>query len=466
MCTSPITIYNNSRYVNLTSFDVKRTVPCGHCWQCQMAKQSEYAIRSYYEWQHSKSVGSFAYWDTLTYNDGHLPNVFGVPCFRRKDIQDFMKRLRYDLDDKFKLSKDAFRYLAIGEYGGKNGRPHYHVIFFCKFPEEVCSVTQFHNLVVQNWRPWNGNTDFYHGRDPESLKIKSNAGLQYVTKYLYKDAGLFSELRQKVDAKIAQRFPDIVISNATYRKRFQNFQLHSLGFGSYLLDCQDVSNMTCTMPTKDNPEKEFRLPLYYLRMRKDKKNVLPYMDLIEIEDDSYKWVCTPLYVKYKLSNIEKSIQDGAIALRNRILNLSSNVEKIKINDNNAYEKIHLMADAINIPISRISDFLLSLYDFDSLRSLYTYAVAQQFRIGDDVEKLEDVIYNRATDLGCTVNPLRYDLDDYACYNRNLYDYECYIRGSTLYDITLDLLNYVASIYGKLQLSSELNKLHSKQQINE
>ena len=110
--------------------------------------------------------------------------------------------------------------------------------------------------------------------------------------------------------------------------------------------------------------------------------------------------------------------------------------------------------------------LLSLYDIDSLRSLYTYAVSQQFRLGDDVERLEDVIYNRATDLGCTVNPLRYDLNDYAGYNRNLYDYECYIRGSTLYDITLDILNYVADIYGKLQLSSELNKLHSKQQINE
>lgn len=464
MCTSPITIYNNSKYVNLHSFDVKRTVPCGYCWQCQLAKQSEIALRSYYEWQESLSLGSYAYWDTLTYREDKLPSVLGVPCFKKKDVQIFIKRLRDDLKAKYKIKRDAFRYLVVGEYGGKFRRPHYHIIFFNKFPRWKCDVYQFHDLIYRNWYEMNGITDIKHGYIPDQLEIKSNAGLLYVTKYLYKDAGLFAKLRDEVQEKVTAKFPDLVISNATFRKRFQNFQLHSLGFGSYLLKVQDISDFTCTMPTKDNPEKEYKLPLYYLRMREDNKNVLPYMDLIKVDDDSYKWIYTPLMVQHKLCTIYKNIEDGALALKNRINNLSAYVEKIKLNNYDDFEKIHIMADAIGVQINNLTDSISRLYSSDSLRSLYLYAVSQQYRLSDFPETIEDVIYNRCCDFGDTLNPLRYDIKaDANCY-RESYDFDCYIRGSTLYDITLDILNYVASIYGKLNLQSELNKIDINNQL--
>lgn len=466
MCTSPISIYNNSKYVNLHSFDVKRTVPCGHCWQCQLAKQSEYAIRGFYEWQDSLNKGSYAYWDTLTYRESKLPRVCGVPCFNRRHLQLFMKKLRYRLKKHYNLPKDAFRYLAVGEYGGKKERPHYHVIFFCKFNREVCSPTEFHDLVKSIWYNDYGITDMVHGKNPESLVITSNAGLLYVTKYLYKDANRFAELREKVQNNVFQRFPDLVISNNAFRKRFQNFQLHSLGFGSYLLQVQDVSNMTCSMPVSYNTEKEYNLPLYYLRMRKNGKNVLPYMDLIKMDEDSYKWICTPLMVKYKLSKIHQNVKVGAIDLKNRILNLSKYVEKIKLNDYEIYKKIHIIADSLNLQINNLSDSLANLYDVDSLQSLYIYAVSKRFRLSDQPETLEDVIYNRCVDVGDILNPLRYDINFDANISRELYDFDCYIRGSTLYDFTLDILNIVAAVYGRLNLQSELNKIAINKSLND
>ena len=81
----------------------------------------------------------------------------------------------------------------------------------------------------------------------------------------------------------------------------------------------------------------------------------PYMDLIEIEGFLINGFVLLCMFKYKLANIEKSIQDGAIALKNRInLNLLM-LRRLRLMIIMLMRKIHLMADAINVPISRISD---------------------------------------------------------------------------------------------------------------
>ena len=61
------------------------------------------------------SVNSFV---TLTYDDEHLP---GDQCLDHRDFQLFMKRLR---------KRFPSRFFMCGEYGGLNGRPHYHSILF------------------------------------------------------------------------------------------------------------------------------------------------------------------------------------------------------------------------------------------------------------------------------------------------------------------------------------------------
>jgi hypothetical protein len=57
---------------------------------------------------------------TLTYNNEHLPESNSVDV---REFQLFMKKLRY----KFGA---GIRFFHCGEYGKKNGRPHYHAILF------------------------------------------------------------------------------------------------------------------------------------------------------------------------------------------------------------------------------------------------------------------------------------------------------------------------------------------------
>lgn len=69
---------------------------------------------------------------TLTYSDEFLPSTtyetedgkkYKGISLRKKDLQDFWKRLR-------KHYKCKCKYLAAGEYGTQTSRPHYHAIVF------------------------------------------------------------------------------------------------------------------------------------------------------------------------------------------------------------------------------------------------------------------------------------------------------------------------------------------------
>lgn len=57
---------------------------------------------------------------TLTFSDEHLPDNYSVDV---RDLQLFMKRLR-------KFAGSGIRFLACGEYGDNNLRPHYHLCLF------------------------------------------------------------------------------------------------------------------------------------------------------------------------------------------------------------------------------------------------------------------------------------------------------------------------------------------------
>lgn len=93
-------------------------LPCGHCKGCKIARSREWAFRIMSELDTYNGVGCFI---TLTYSDDNIPEN---GTLRKKDYQDFMKRLRaYYSDIKLK-------YYMCGEYGDKFGRPHYHAILF------------------------------------------------------------------------------------------------------------------------------------------------------------------------------------------------------------------------------------------------------------------------------------------------------------------------------------------------
>lgn len=87
-------------------------VPCGHCVGCRYDRSRDWGTRCHDESLcHSDSV-----FVTCTYEDKWLPLTLEPAV-----LSGFLKRLRHSM---------RFRFFAVGEYGGRFGRPHYHALLF------------------------------------------------------------------------------------------------------------------------------------------------------------------------------------------------------------------------------------------------------------------------------------------------------------------------------------------------
>lgn len=88
---------------------------CGQCLHCRINARRLWAHRLMLEvGQHAES--SFV---TLTYADEHLPANGSLDP---ESLTLFLKRLRKSIG--------KFRYYAVGEYGDRTERPHYHLFLF------------------------------------------------------------------------------------------------------------------------------------------------------------------------------------------------------------------------------------------------------------------------------------------------------------------------------------------------
>lgn len=93
-------------------------VPCGKCPECLKRRTASWAFRLEKEAERWSSL----HFITLTYNAVHIPlSKNGYMSLCKHDLQCFFKRLR---------KRSKFRYYAVGEYGTKRKRPHYHLILF------------------------------------------------------------------------------------------------------------------------------------------------------------------------------------------------------------------------------------------------------------------------------------------------------------------------------------------------
>lgn len=152
-CTKPIEI------------DGALSFPCGKCMHCRIQRTQEWTIRIMHE---------SLYWDkivfiTLTYDDENVP-VNG--SLEPEEFTLWMKRFRKDLGRKIKI-------FGNGEYGDKNGRPHYHVIVF---GASVDDFEQHHSLPGKfQHRSW--LYGFLDVKAFEEFRARYVAG--YITKKLY-----------------------------------------------------------------------------------------------------------------------------------------------------------------------------------------------------------------------------------------------------------------------------------------
>lgn len=95
-------------------------VPCGKCPNCAKRYASGWSYRLLTEEKYSES----AYFLTMTYSQNNVdytPN--GYKTLNKDHLRAFWKALR-------KKNSKQLKYYAVGEYGSKTRRPHYHAILF------------------------------------------------------------------------------------------------------------------------------------------------------------------------------------------------------------------------------------------------------------------------------------------------------------------------------------------------
>lgn len=103
-------------------------VPCGKCPECIKRNISQWSFRLLQEEKHSDT----AYFITLTYDNDHIPiQRSGYLTLRPRDLQLFFKKLRKaHTKQRHNRGVPNIRYFAVGEYGGRTLRPHYHLVLF------------------------------------------------------------------------------------------------------------------------------------------------------------------------------------------------------------------------------------------------------------------------------------------------------------------------------------------------
>lgn len=129
-CITPFTVFKKTGNVTLGTKQ-SIAVPCGKCPACKKRRASSWSFRLVQEEKRSLSANFI----TLTYATENLPfTENGYMDIRKDELQRFFKRLR-----KLQKHRDSYpdyfnpnpvKYYACGEFGGKTGRPHYHIILF------------------------------------------------------------------------------------------------------------------------------------------------------------------------------------------------------------------------------------------------------------------------------------------------------------------------------------------------
>lgn len=233
MCLTPVKILNPSRSYRNGLEKMYLVVPCGHCDECRRKKVNDWYVRLSYDYYNLKRKGGNFIFITLTYNPESLPRLntydgnfdslcpsygevpkVNTPCFSKKDVQYFIKRLRIlltdnQLPDRYQLHiKEDLKYFVVSEFGHEKHRPHYHILF--SLPKEVDSYV-FQVLCEMAW----------------SRRVKSSEVPNVVSDYIESRGGV-------APGSFYRGEHYFVLPPKQTKKKYQVF--HRLGFVSYSYD--------------------------------------------------------------------------------------------------------------------------------------------------------------------------------------------------------------------------------------
>lgn len=151
-CISPIRL-NSGQFV-----------PCSKCNFCLAQRRADWSFRLRQELK----TANTAVFITLTYSDFHMPYTLdGLGELCKYDLQCFFKRVR-KAQAICLLPSDypSIRYYAVGEYGSRTFRPHYHAIVF-----------NLHSSIMFK-------LDTLWGLGSVHLGVCNGATIHYTTKYV------------------------------------------------------------------------------------------------------------------------------------------------------------------------------------------------------------------------------------------------------------------------------------------
>lgn len=139
MCDSKYIIYKVHEPIKGKKWTEEIPVSCGKCVECKQKRVNDWVFRLSVEAERSRS----AFFVTLTYSNENLTKTKrNLSTLVKKDFQDYMKRLR-------KLNKGThLKYYAVGEYGSKTKRPHYHLILFNAKPSTIEKAWKLNNKLI------------------------------------------------------------------------------------------------------------------------------------------------------------------------------------------------------------------------------------------------------------------------------------------------------------------------------
>jgi hypothetical protein len=236
--------------------DDSMAVECGQCMTCRLERSRVTALRCVHE---SKMFEDNCF-ITLTFSDEKMkemcPLTDGGYSLVREHAQLFMKRLRkkfaagfyYKLRDgkeRFYQSKNVRAY-GCGEYGEKNGRPHFHFCLFnCFFPD----------------REYEGGRDGFRYYSSKCLEGLWQFGFCSVSDFSFETAAYVARyVTKKVTGKKAVDH---------YRGRLPEFAVYPTRGGGLGKPWFDKYGLTDVIPTDSCIARYVKcgVPEYYDRLR-------------------------------------------------------------------------------------------------------------------------------------------------------------------------------------------------------
>ena len=143
-------------------FKTRGLYKCGKCPECLAERQVSWSLRLI---EYAKTHKCFS--ALLTYNNDNVPRCDDGMSLSKRDVQLFLKRLRYEFPE------NKIKYYIAGEYSPEKFRPHYHCLLF-GLPENL-SQKEAIALLEKNWQK--GYVGCY------SNWLKSNAQINYALGY-------------------------------------------------------------------------------------------------------------------------------------------------------------------------------------------------------------------------------------------------------------------------------------------